>query len=115
MSAETGARIRSECQLAHVRRARPPVRNGSAIQFCRHTSQEVCRYNLGFVRAADLREATIRARPVITEKDAMALAGEARELSNDVLRVAFKGSAMKRAKLAGLRRSARTGLERAGQ
>ena len=84
---------------------RPPVSNGISIQFCRHTSQEVCPWNVKFAR--EVKEPSFEARAVIAGKDAKTLAADILAMSDDDFRVAFKGSAMKRATLAGLRRNAR--------
>ena len=70
----------------------------------RHTSQEVCPWNQKF--ALPLREDAFRPRAAIAGKDALTLARELLEMSDDDFRIAFKGSPMKRAKLAGLKRNA---------
>lgn len=66
--------------------------------------QEVCPWNEKF--AQPLREAAFLPRPAIAGKDARTLAGELLEMSDEHFRSAFKGSPMKRAKLAGLKRNA---------
>ena len=83
---------------------RPPVSKGIAIQLCRHTSHGVCPFNRKFAR--EVKEPRFEARAVIGSKDARILAAEILAMSEDELRTAFKGSAMKRAKLAGLKRNA---------
>jgi epoxyqueuosine reductase len=83
---------------------RPPVSNGISIQFCRHISQDVCPWNVKFARPG--KEPRFAAREVISDKDATTLATEILAMSDDRYRAAFKGSAMKRAKPAGLRRNA---------
>jgi len=87
-----------------LERVRPPVPNGISIQFCRHTSQEVCPWNVKFARP--VTEPRFEARAVIASKDAKTLATDILAMSEDEFRAAFKGSAMKRAKLMGLRRTA---------
>ena len=67
--------------------------------------QEVCPWNVKF--AAPVREAAFAARAVIGTKDARTLATEILAMDEDAYREAFRGSAMKRAKLAGLKRNAR--------
>ena len=74
------------------------------MQFCRHVSQEVCPWNHKFAR--EVKEPSFQPRAAIAGKDAKALAAEILAMSDDECRVAFKGSAMKRAKLAGLKRNA---------
>lgn len=86
----------------------------SSIRFCRHTSQEVCPFNRKFAR--DLKESAFAPRPVIAGKDAKALATEILAMSEDAFRAAFKGSPIKRARSAGLRRNAAVllGIEAGG-
>ncbi len=91
-------------QLIAISVVRPPVSNGIAIQFCRHTTQQVCPWNVKFAR--EVKEPRFEARAVIGEKDASTLATDILAMSEDEFRAAFKGSAMKRAKLAGLKRNA---------
>ena len=66
--------------------------------------QEVCPWNVKFAR--EVKEPRFEARAVIAGKDAATLATEILAMSEDEFRAAFKGSAMKRAKAAGLRRNA---------
>ena len=70
--------------------------------------QEVCPWNEKF--ALPLGEDAFRPRAAIAGKDAATLARELSEMSDDEFRIAFKGSPMKRAKLAGLKRNARAVL-----
>ena len=91
-------------QVTGFARVAHPVSNGIAIRFCRHTSQEVCPWNVKFARP--VKEPSFQPRAAIAGKDAKALAAEILAMSEDEFRAAFKGSAMKRAKLAGLRRNA---------
>jgi len=58
-----------------------------------------------FEGARDARESRFQARAVIAGKDAKALAAEFLAMSEDELRAAFRGSAMKREKQAGLVRN----------
>jgi epoxyqueuosine reductase len=73
-----------------------------------HTSQEVCPWNVSF--ALEVREPAFAPRTVIGTKDARKLAEEVLAMDDDAYRAAFKGSAMKRAKLSGLQRNARVVL-----
>jgi epoxyqueuosine reductase QueG len=66
--------------------------------------QEVCPWNQKF--SLPLREDAFRPRAVIAGKDARTLALELLEMSQEEFSRAFKGSPMKRAKLAGLKRNA---------
>lgn len=66
--------------------------------------QEVCPWNQKF--ALPLREEALRPRPAIASRDARTLARELLEMSREAFSTAFKGSPMKRAKLAGLKRNA---------
>lgn len=78
----------------------------------RHSAQEVCPWNVSFARA--VREPAFAARTVIGTKKARALAEEVLAMDDDAYRAVFKGSAMKRAKLAGLKRNARVVLDNVG-
>ncbi len=71
--------------------------------------QEVCPWNVSF--AAEVREPAFAPRDVIADKDLRALAQDILAMDDDEFRAAFKGSAMKRAKLAGLQRNARVVLD----
>ena len=55
--------------------------------------------------AREVKEPSFQPRAVIAGKDARTLATEILAMSEDEFRAAFKGSAMKRAKLAGLKRN----------
>jgi len=59
-----------------------------------------------------VQEPRFEARAVIAGKDAWTLATEILAMSDDEFRAAFKGSPMKRAKLAGLRRNSSVVLGR---
>jgi len=74
------------------------------MRFCRHISQSCCPWNVKFAR--EVKEPSFQPRPAIAGKNANTLATELLAMSEDAFRTAFKGSAMKRAKLAGLRRNA---------
>ena len=66
--------------------------------------QEVCPWNVKFAR--ELREPAFAPRPAIAGKEARTLALDILAMGDDEFRAAFKGSPMKRAKLAGLKRNA---------
>ena len=66
----------------------------------------MCPWNEKF--AKPVREPAFSARAVIGTKDAHTLAEDILQMDEDAYRAAFRGSAMKRAKLAGLQRNART-------
>jgi epoxyqueuosine reductase len=74
--------------------------------------QEVCPWNVKFARA--VKEPWFEARTAIAGKDAKTLATDILAMSDDEFRAAFKGSAMKRAKAAGLRRNAPVVLGKQG-
>jgi len=93
-------------------RVRQPHESGNAIQFCRHTSQEVCPWNVKF--AQEVKEPRFEARQAIAGKDAKTLAADILAMSEDEFRAAFKVSSMKRAKVAGLRRNAAVVLGKQG-
>jgi len=92
---------------------RPPVVNTISIQFCRHTSQEVCPWNVKFAR--EVKEPSFQPRAAIAGKDARTLAAEILAMSDDEFRAAFRSSAMKRAKAAGLKRNAAVVRQAAGR
>ncbi len=74
--------------------------------------QEVCPWNVKFAR--EVKEPRFEARAAIAGKDAKKLATEILAMGEDEFRSAFKGSAMKRAKVAGLKRSAAVVLGKRG-
>jgi len=88
------------------------VANSITIRLYRHTSQEVCPWNVKFAR--EVVEPRFQPRAVIGNKDAKTLAGEILAMSEEEFRSAFKGSAMKRAKAAGLRRNVAVVLGKRG-
>jgi epoxyqueuosine reductase len=66
--------------------------------------QEVCPWNVKF--AQPVKEPVFMPRPFLEAKDAKSLASDILALSEDEYREKFRNSAMKRAKLEGLRRNA---------
>jgi epoxyqueuosine reductase len=74
--------------------------------------QDVCPWNARFSR--DLREHAFGPRPAIAGKDARTLAREILAMDDEGFRAAFKGSAVKRAKLRGLKRNAAVALGNVG-
>jgi epoxyqueuosine reductase len=74
--------------------------------------QDVCPWNVRFASA--VKEPAFVAREVIGSKDARALAREILGMDDERYREAFRGSAMKRAKLRGLRRNAAVVLGNTG-
>lgn len=66
--------------------------------------QDVCPWNVKFAR--ELREPAFAARAVLAGKDAATLARDLLAMDETGYRDAFRGSAMKRAKLSGLQRNA---------
>ncbi len=92
------------------REFRGAIAEGGHLYGC-DVCQEVCPWNVKFAR--DVKEPRFEARAAIGGKVAKALAGEILAMSEGDFRAAFKGSAMKRAKWAGLRRNSRVILNRA--
>jgi epoxyqueuosine reductase len=74
--------------------------------------QEVCPWNVKFARTLPAGS-PYAARDVLAGRDARTLATKILAMDGDAYRTAFKGSAMKRAKLAGLKRNASVVLENA--
>ncbi len=74
--------------------------------------EEVCPWNVKFAR--EVKEPAFEPRAVIGAKDARTLAREILAMSEDDFRASFRGSAMKRAKLAGLKRNAEATLQPGG-
>ena len=72
----------------------------------------MCPWNVKFAR--EVREPRFEARAVIAGKDAKKLATEILAMSDDEFRSEFKGSAMKRSKLIGLKRNAAIVLQNPG-
>ena len=84
---------------------------GALIYGC-DICQEVCPWNVTFSR--DSREPAFQEREAIAGKDARTLANDILAMDDEQFRAVFKGSAMKRAKLSGLKRNARVVLENLG-
>ena len=75
--------------------------------------QDVCPWNVKFAR--ELKEPAFAPRAVLADKDAATLAREILAMDEPAYREAFRGSAMKRAKLAGLQRNAQAVLDGGGR
>jgi epoxyqueuosine reductase len=75
--------------------------------------QDVCPWNVSF--AQELREEAFTPRGAIAERDARSLARSILEMDEASYRLAFKGSAMKRAKRRGLARNAAVVLGNVGE
>ena len=84
---------------------------GSLIYGC-DICQDVCPWNVTF--SQDLREPALQEREAFAGKDARSLAHEILAMDDEQFRTVFRGSAMKRAKLSGLKRNAAVVLENAG-
>lgn len=108
-SSVTGVPGPGVCYPLVFERVRLPVSNGISKWFDRHTSQDVCPWNVSFSR--DATEPAFAPRPAIAGKDARTLAREILAMDNQEFRTAFKNSPMKRAKLTGLKRNAVVVLE----
>ena len=91
--------------MSLVWHVREPVVKGSTKRLYRHISQGVCPWNVKFSQAL-AEESPFRAREFIANEDAVTLASEILALDQDAFSGAFRKSAMKRAKLRGLRRNA---------
>jgi epoxyqueuosine reductase len=82
-----------------------PVARSSIKRLYLHISQDVCPWNRKFSQElAD--DSPFRAREFLAGKDAVTLASDILALDQEAFSAAFRRSPMKRAKLAGLRRSA---------
>jgi epoxyqueuosine reductase len=81
---------------------RAAIADGGHLYGC-DVCQEVCPWNVKFAR--EVKEPRFEAREFIGCKDAKALAAAIIAMSEDEFRAALKGSAMKRAKKAGLQRN----------
>jgi epoxyqueuosine reductase QueG len=92
---------------------RVPVTSSIAILPCRNSSQEVCPWNVKFARAVPAGS-PYSARPVLAGRDARTLAMEILAMDDDEYREAFRGSAMKPAKLSGPQRNAQVVLRTVG-
>ena len=81
---------------------------GSSIYGC-DICQDVCPWNQRFSKDAALSE--FEPRPALASNDATTIAKDILRMDVDEFRAAFKGSPMKRAKLAGLKRNASVVLD----
>jgi epoxyqueuosine reductase QueG len=79
--------------------------SGITKRFCRHSSQEVCPWNVKFARELP-DDSPFAAREALAGRDARTLAHELLVMTQEQFSAAFKGSPMKRAKLRGLKRNA---------
>ena len=79
--------------------------SGTAKWLYRHSSQSVCPWNVRFARELP-EESPFRPRAALAGKDTRQLAREILGMDMDAYRVAFRGSAMKRAKLPMMKRNA---------
>ena len=75
--------------------------------------QDVCPWNVKFAR--ELTDQALAPRAPVAGRDAVALAEEILTMDEDAYRAAFRGSAMKRAKLSGLQRNATAVLRNLGR
>lgn len=82
-------------------------------RFSRHSSQEVCPWNVKFGRALP-NDSPYRPRTLVASTDARTLARTILGMSQDEYAEAFRGSPMKRAKLRGLKRNAAVVLGNVG-
>ena len=83
---------------------RAPVPSGIAEWSYRHSSQDVCPWNVRF--SSELQAPEFRAREGIAGKNARQFARDILTMTQEEFSRAFKGSPMKRAKLRGLKRNA---------
>jgi len=94
-------------------RVRAPVASGIAKWLYRHSSQDVCPYNIKFAEA--LPEGSPYApREALGTTDTRTLARELLGMSQPEFSAVFKGSPMKRAKRRGLARNAAVALGNVG-
>jgi epoxyqueuosine reductase len=98
-----------ELRAAIPEELRQPI--GGNLYGC-DVCQDVCPWNVRFASA--VREPAFGARAVIGDHDARALAREILLMTDETYAAAFKGSAMKRAKLRGLKRNAAVVLGNVG-
>ena len=78
----------------------------------RHTSQEVCPWNVRF--ASELQIPEFAPRDLLAGKDARQLARDVLDITQEDFSRTFTGSPMKRAKLRGLKRNAAVVLANSG-
>lgn len=81
-----------------------PVDSGISKRLSGHWPQEVCPWNQRF--AKPVREPAFAERAVLAGKSAQELATDILAMDAEAYQEAFRGSAMKRAKLLGLQRNA---------
>ncbi len=86
--------------------------SGIAKWSYRHSSQDVCPFNVKF--ANELRERAFAPREALAGRDARTLASELLAMSQSEFSAAFRASPMKRAKLRGLKRNAAVSLGNVG-
>jgi hypothetical protein len=86
--------------------------SGTAKWLYRHSTQDVCPWNVRFARP--LGEPAYAPRPTVAGKDTRTLAREILNMTQPEFSAAFKGSPMKRAKLRGLKRNAAVVLGNVG-
>jgi epoxyqueuosine reductase len=79
----------------------------------RHSSQDVCPWNVRFAKELP-EDSPFRPRESFAGKDARTLAREILAMDLDAYRAAFRGSAMKRAKLPAMQRNAAVVLGNVG-
>jgi epoxyqueuosine reductase len=89
------------------------VASGIAIWVYRHSSQEVCPWNVRFARELPA-DSPFKPREALAGKDARPLARELLQMTREDFSVAFKISPMKLAKLRGLKRNAAVVLGNVG-
>lgn len=78
--------------------------SGISKRFSGHTSQDVCPWNVRF--ATELQEPAFAARALFAGADARSIAREILHMTPESYATAFRGSAIKRAKLWMLKRNA---------
>jgi epoxyqueuosine reductase len=92
---------------------RAPVASEIAKWLYRHSSQDVCPWNVRFAKALP-EGSPYAAREALDTKDARTLARDLLGMSQPEFSAAFKGSPMKRAKRRGLARNAAVALGNVG-
>ena len=80
---------------------------------CRHICQDVCPWNVKFARKL-AEDSPFQPRAALAGKDVRQLAREILGMDVDAYRAAFKGSAMRRAKLPAMKRNAAVVLRNVG-
>mgnify|MGYP002780036133 CR=1 FL=1 len=105
-------RRRKDRPVVHPR-VRLPVASGIAKWVYRYMSQDVCPWNVRFARALP-DGSPFAARAALAGSDARTLAREILAMDLDAYRAAFRGSAMRRAKLPMMKRNAAVVLGNVG-